>query len=85
MFELSYYPVINPQLSIEFVFLLFLLCRRLFCCHYSTVWALLLFVRKSVYINPAHIDPRLLEARSPHYIKDGPKKRYVSILHVKIC
>jgi hypothetical protein len=42
---------------------------------FSTVWALLLFVRKSVYINPARIDPRLLEARSPHYIKHGPKKR----------
>ncbi|KAJ7754910.1 hypothetical protein B0H14DRAFT_2635324 [Mycena olivaceomarginata] len=58
MFELSYYPVINPKLSID------------------TVWALLLFVRKSVYINPARIDPRLLQARSPHYIKDGPKKRH---------
>ncbi|KAJ7898195.1 hypothetical protein B0H14DRAFT_2557236 [Mycena olivaceomarginata] len=69
MFELSYYPVINPQLSID------------------TVWALLLFVRKSVYINPARIDPRLLEARSPHYIKDGPKKRWVMSIDEKpaIC
>ncbi|KAJ7823730.1 hypothetical protein B0H14DRAFT_2597757 [Mycena olivaceomarginata] len=64
MFELSYYPVINPKLSID------------------TVWALLLFVRKSVYINPARVDPRLLQARSPHYIKDGPKKRHSSLLQV---
>ncbi|KAJ7738203.1 hypothetical protein B0H14DRAFT_2638554 [Mycena olivaceomarginata] len=65
MFELSYYPVINPKLSID------------------TVWALLLFVRKSGYINPARIDPRLLEARSPHYIKHGPKKRWVMSIDEK--
>ncbi|KAJ7791524.1 hypothetical protein B0H14DRAFT_2624904 [Mycena olivaceomarginata] len=47
------------------------------CSQCSTVWALLLFVRKSVYINPARVDPRLLQARSPHYIKDGPKKRHL--------
>ncbi|KAJ7301298.1 hypothetical protein DFH08DRAFT_978929 [Mycena albidolilacea] len=43
----------------------------------ATVWALLLFVRKGHYINPARIDPRVLEARSPVYARDGPRKRWV--------
>ncbi|KAJ7745619.1 hypothetical protein B0H14DRAFT_3606320 [Mycena olivaceomarginata] len=42
-----------------------------------TVWALLLFVQKGHYINPARIDPRLLEARSPVHGRDGPRKRWV--------
>ncbi|KAJ7862953.1 hypothetical protein B0H14DRAFT_2575177 [Mycena olivaceomarginata] len=42
----------------------------------ATVWALLLFVRKGHYINPARIDPRVLEARSPVYARDGPRKRH---------
>ncbi|KAJ7801813.1 hypothetical protein B0H14DRAFT_3782364 [Mycena olivaceomarginata] len=32
---------------------------------------------KGHYINPARIDPRLLEARSPVYARDGPRKRWV--------
>ncbi|KAJ7894627.1 hypothetical protein B0H14DRAFT_3646334 [Mycena olivaceomarginata] len=43
----------------------------------ATVWALLLFTQKGHYINPARIDPRLLEARSPVYARDGPRKRWV--------
>ncbi|KAJ7822653.1 hypothetical protein B0H14DRAFT_2598436 [Mycena olivaceomarginata] len=42
-----------------------------------TVWALLLLVQKGHHINPARIDPRLLEARSPVHGRDGPRKRWV--------
>ncbi|KAJ7311793.1 hypothetical protein DFH08DRAFT_973869 [Mycena albidolilacea] len=43
----------------------------------ETVWSLLLFVQKGHHINPARIDPRLLEARSPVYGREGPRKRWV--------
>ncbi|KAJ7724346.1 hypothetical protein B0H14DRAFT_3519649 [Mycena olivaceomarginata] len=42
----------------------------------ETLWSLLLFVQKDHYINPARIDPRLLQARSPVISRDGFKKRY---------
>ncbi|KAJ7884649.1 hypothetical protein B0H14DRAFT_2564354 [Mycena olivaceomarginata] len=43
----------------------------------ETLWSLLLFVQKDHYINPARIDPRLLQARSPVISRDGFKKRWV--------
>ncbi|KAJ7801010.1 hypothetical protein B0H14DRAFT_3490075 [Mycena olivaceomarginata] len=43
----------------------------------ETVWALLLFVQKGHHINPARIDPRLLEARSPVHGRDGLRKSTV--------
>ncbi|KAJ7852322.1 hypothetical protein B0H14DRAFT_2580937 [Mycena olivaceomarginata] len=77
MFMLSQYPGHQSQ---------FVHSVRLFCkvtgpnssdLPVSTVWALLLFVRKGHYINPARIDPRVLEARSPVYARDGLRKRWV--------
>jgi hypothetical protein len=75
MFMLSEYPVINPELSIESV--VSLKSGSLYADFpRRTVWSLLLFVQKGHYINPARIDPRLLEARSPVHGRDGPRKRY---------
>ncbi|KAJ7797198.1 hypothetical protein B0H14DRAFT_2619205 [Mycena olivaceomarginata] len=46
-----------------------------------TVWALLLFVQKGY--NLAWIDPHLLEARSPIYTQDSPRKRWVLSVDTK--
>lgn len=80
MFELSYYPVINPKLSIECVLLFPLLsrCLSVLAMQYG-LGAAVVCAQVCIY-QPSRVDPRLLEARSPHYIKDGPKKRQVIII-----